>query len=213
MLKTQFDHQIGRLISAFGKTHFSPERIDLIHRAVRGLTDAEFNSVIEHFLNTARQAPLPRDLAEAAMKERQRRFPGGARIADTGAEEFKCQTCRDGGMMVATHRESKREYFIHCVCMDFPHHRRNVLASRWMGLPVWHPRFINEFDQSYPDGKKWRPARFDKQNPSDSIAERVQEWVLQVELSRVFWGEYVAIEKQRQAEQIQRQADSERVSE
>jgi hypothetical protein len=70
MTETEFLFQMQRLISAFGEKSFDRGRMELISRHVRDLSPHSFSRIVDHLLSNFRQAPLPKDFAEAARGER-----------------------------------------------------------------------------------------------------------------------------------------------
>jgi hypothetical protein len=74
MTAAHFNQQMGRLYSLFGEKNFPPERLKIIWSSVEGLDDGSFTKIINHFVSSFRQAPLPKDFNEASRLERHHAF-------------------------------------------------------------------------------------------------------------------------------------------
>lgn len=87
MTDEQFQFQMKRLESAFGEKHFDLERLDLIKQSVFWMELGQFSSVVDHFISSFRQAPLPKDFKEAAIHERNK-MPNIQKEKDIFAKNF-----------------------------------------------------------------------------------------------------------------------------
>lgn len=88
MIDEQFQFQMNRLITQFGKSSYSTERIKLICREVRGLSALWFEKLVDQFIGECRHAPLLPEFREEIAKERERihRIEKDSHAKD--AEEF-----------------------------------------------------------------------------------------------------------------------------
>lgn len=68
----EFTNGIGRLISQFGRSHYSDERVNLIFQQVRHLPASWWQKTVDKFLLEARQAPLMQEIAAEMAFERER---------------------------------------------------------------------------------------------------------------------------------------------
>lgn len=122
MTESEFLNEVGRLIGAFGEKAFSKDRLELIAGHVRGLPAFNFRRIVNHMVSTHRQAPLPKDFADAARAERQ-----SIKIFDSGPAA-KCKRCVDGYVSVIRTFEGRRySYAYGCPEDDCPN--RNQIPS------------------------------------------------------------------------------------
>lgn len=94
-----FNDQIQRLVSTFGKTNFSDERVKLIWNISERLNENEFKQIVNHFLANARYAPLPDDFNQAVKAELKSRPQGYMAIDVTRGKP--CTKCLGTGEMEA----------------------------------------------------------------------------------------------------------------
>jgi hypothetical protein len=112
MIHSNFQFQIERLINTFGKGKFHDERIALIWDDVNTLDDVWFAKLVDGFLKTMHQAPLPIDFEMAARDARSRR---GLASKMPEIHELNlpitCLECSDSGI-----RFSENNYVSRCSC-------------------------------------------------------------------------------------------------
>lgn len=72
MTANEFQTQIARMASTFGKVHFSPERVQLVWGDVGSLNLGWFRAVCDDMIATERHAPMPAAFSLAASEERER---------------------------------------------------------------------------------------------------------------------------------------------
>lgn len=72
MRPDEFQSQMNRLITQFGKTQYSDERTKLIWREVKDFSSPWWERTVDHLLLTSRQAPLQAEFGELIGRERER---------------------------------------------------------------------------------------------------------------------------------------------
>jgi hypothetical protein len=180
---------MARLRENFGEAAFKPGREDLIGKAVRSLSDQSFEKIVSHFIANFRQAPLPKDFFEAAAKERiytsTRSIPP--------PKPIDCHWCNDGGVIEVLHKETQKEYFMRCDCLEgagSPCGR--VKGSFRTEVPVWSKEYEREYVRFKFFGEralKWKPKRgFDPNDPQGSLKELVEIWSLKMRLSSIHFN-------------------------
>lgn len=100
MSETEFLIQMQRLTSAYGEKAFDRGRMELISRHVRDLSPYGFSRIVDHLLSNFRQAPLPKDFAEAARAERNS-FSDARSVPEYLDKNIK----NDGGLKKVLERE------------------------------------------------------------------------------------------------------------
>lgn len=88
MNQGQFDRQIQRLVSNFGRTAYSPERAILIWKEVSNLSSEWLENTVDRFIGEFRQAPLIQDFREAIAEERERIWKTEKRQHEKDAKDF-----------------------------------------------------------------------------------------------------------------------------
>jgi len=72
MTRLEFENEIRRLFSTFGEKAFTPERLQIIWKEVKDFEFTWMQRNITEILAGNERAPLPKDFAVLATKERQR---------------------------------------------------------------------------------------------------------------------------------------------
>lgn len=191
--------QMAKLRQEFSPKNFTPEREEMIARAVRGLPDSSFEKIVAHFIanRAPNQPPMPKDFNAAAIAETYALGGGQVRV-DKPPEPIKCHWCNDGGVVEVERIKSGKEYLMRCTC-------EAGAKSFRSDFPFWSDSFAPYFRLHKMFGEralKWKPKRqFDRNDPLGSLSEKVQEWQLKVNLSRVLWGEMEALKAARAVEE------------
>jgi hypothetical protein len=178
---------MAKLRTEFGPKAFTPERQDIIARAVRTLPDRNFEKIVQHFIANFRQAPLPRDFLEAAAKERV--HLGEIKREWVPAPEPDCDWCNDGGVMEVEARQSGREYFIRCGCLAGHKSFRT-------DLPIWSTETFGEYFKVHKmkgaRALRWKSKNaFDPKAAIESLNDKVEEWKVKHQVSVIFWREWM----------------------
>lgn len=75
MTQSEFDQQMSRITNTFGEGRvYSRDRIAQIWKTVCDLSGYQFARIVDNFLSSFRQSPLPKDFADAARAERRTDF-------------------------------------------------------------------------------------------------------------------------------------------
>lgn len=77
----EFMAHFDRLKENWGKNNFSPEKVAIIWKAVRDLEVEWFSRLVDRMVATVRQAPMPVDFMEAAMREKKVAFDHETQLA------------------------------------------------------------------------------------------------------------------------------------
>lgn len=119
MNQNEFNTQMNRLVSQFGKAAYGVERTTLIWREVRDLPPEWFAGVVDEFLGSSRQAPLIpefRDVA-ASERERMRGREQQERLAEVWNLNPRCDYCRDNGVYVCVRTDGGAGFYgFRCHC-------------------------------------------------------------------------------------------------
>lgn len=144
MTKIEFNGQMARVISTFDERHYSEDRLDIIWRMVESLEFFEFRKVVDHLINTFRQAPLPKDFFEASAGYRKNRLG----VDDTSADP-DCAECLDTGFFrVRYHDDQDSATLMRCNCP--------MGAARYADLfiPAWEKQMSAVFKRA-PCPMEW----------------------------------------------------------
>lgn len=176
MTEIYFREQIGRLSSEWPKS-FSPEKQKLIAKALKDVPDYAVEKIVTHFLSTFRQAPLPKDFIDAALREtlgREQR-----RAEEYIDREPRCPKCWDCGVFEVQHDQTREIAFIRCSCLEGD-------KSFHQKLPQWDAfTFGSEFTPLYMNdgrGGLWKPEQ-----GMSGLDEKAALWKAKIEQSLEFW--------------------------
>ncbi len=101
MTTGEFNAQMDRMRGCFGQEAYeNVERIAMIWKAVKELNDLSFGCIVDHFVSTARKAPLPVDFMDAVAAESKK----GSGAYSKLRSGIKCITCQDVGSISAWRR-------------------------------------------------------------------------------------------------------------
>lgn len=178
----QFNIQIGRLMSVFGKKNFQSEaRLAMIWDAVRGLEPHQFLSIVDHIIANCRNAPLPNDFREAAKGLK--RYDQEHTLSPISKPP--CLLCLDCGAVLVRHLEgSNEEFFMKCDC--------GSEQSAFWDLPIYGSKYQKYFVRQKMDSERWRPAQFNPKAVSLSLQAKANEWKVLMKKSQKFWKEHLS---------------------
>lgn len=88
MRPDEFQMQMNRLITQFGKGQYSDERTKLIWREVKDFTNGWWEKTVDQLLLSCRQAPLSQEIGEHVAKERERIWQIEKKKNSKEAKEF-----------------------------------------------------------------------------------------------------------------------------
>jgi hypothetical protein len=182
-----FQEQMARLRTEFGAKAFTPGREQIIAKACKNLPDANFIRIVDHMLTTQRYAPLPKDFAEAAMRERHHIGYDDIDRRELPAIPIKCPWCVDGGVVEVMQKHTGEEYFARCGCSAGRDSMHQALEQfTWTGYRA------DEFLLHKMQGeraKRWKPAKFDAEKAHASLEHMRNVWREKMRKSKVLWGE------------------------
>lgn len=185
MTRHHFDRQMGRIYGVFSDKGFQDERLKAIWKVSEDLPELAFTKIVEHFISTFRQPPLPKDFIEAALRERtgmrQRSFEEASASREPG-----CQRCCDAGVHEIRHDMSGKIILVRCEC-DIGRDSFHQDLPRWNALKFgkdFTPLFMGHAERYLiwkPDAD-WKPERGMTQ-----LDEKIAIWKIVVNESRQFW--------------------------
>lgn len=88
MNQSNFTRQMDRLCETFGATKYKSERIALIWKEIKDLSDEWFRGVIDKFIGECSQPPLLPEFREEIAKERERLYRIQKKKQSQEAKEF-----------------------------------------------------------------------------------------------------------------------------
>lgn len=88
----EFNTQMQRLVSNFGKNSYPDEKARLIWGEVRDFQGSWLQRAVDRFIGDFRQAPLVQDFREAAAKERERSWSLQKKQHEQDAKDFYAGT-------------------------------------------------------------------------------------------------------------------------
>jgi hypothetical protein len=116
MRPPEFESQIARLSDAFGKPGFTSERVALIYKYCGSLRAHQFTSIVDHFIATHRQAPLPQDFLKAYYEEKKREYQNHPTREAEHITEIECHDCYMTGWMFIKTKPTEPTVILHCSC-------------------------------------------------------------------------------------------------
>lgn len=97
MTTEEFAKQMDRIVDSFDEKTYNRERVRLIYKEVKELTQKEFESICDEFIgrNSFRYPPLVPAFREAALLAKKRRLGSQTKAAAT---KLKSQAHRNDGL-------------------------------------------------------------------------------------------------------------------
>jgi hypothetical protein len=138
MTSQEFQIEMGRLVSTFGKQHYPEERVKLIWREVGNLTGNAFANMVEGLISECRQAPLIPEIREKAAKVRERAWSEQKKTADViSINKNLCAHCGGAGSFPARNKADRSAFAFKCNCSFGKNDMRP--------FPVWGPQWEADF--------------------------------------------------------------------
>jgi|GEM_PF-4418450 len=188
MTEDFFKTKMSVIAAEFGGKPFTAERFRMIWHVLKDLPENSFSKIVNHFLSTFRQMPLPKDFIDAAIRER-----SGVKnrtFNDEGeSREPQCQKCCDCGLFEVQQDRTKLIALVRCSC-------ETGANSIHRDLPRWDPFTMGRFFSPLHMGQNsrhliWRPDI--PVNPRDimgSLEEKMKIWKLKIRESLEFWAAF-----------------------
>lgn len=88
MNSNHFEKELMRLIEAFGKAAYPRVRTALIWKAVQGISDQAFTSIVDELIGSCRYAPLVPEFEEKLSRYREQSWKYEKQQHKEDAEEF-----------------------------------------------------------------------------------------------------------------------------
>lgn len=155
MNKLEFSEQMIRMSESFGEKSYTVSRTDLIWKMVQDMNIGDFRRVVDHFIRTSRQAPLPSDFDQATIPFRRKIIPEGETFPD-------CRHCVDVGFIRVRYHDDKAmasATLMRCVCEKGKRHSELFIPTWETGLEAafaWAPCPVEWFKpktfDAGPDG-------------------------------------------------------------
>jgi hypothetical protein len=171
MTHGQFKLQIQRLSEAFPGKSFNGQRLELIWKRCCYLPIDSFMKMIDHFIETFRYPPLPKDFSDAAKEETSRlRGCGADRYEPEYTKPANCVSCNDTGYLFVSLDGSL--YLMNCECP------RGANNDPW--LPVYNHRDPKVTVRPFPHDR----FVVSENRSFETILEGFSEFK---KISRMFW--------------------------
>lgn len=84
----QFQKHMSRLVEQFGKSVYSPSRVQLIWKSVKDFSDEWWETTVDQFIGYSRQPPLMAEIAEFTSRERERLWKAEKEEHSQDAKKF-----------------------------------------------------------------------------------------------------------------------------
>lgn len=195
MIDFEFQNQMQRLTGTFGKNHFSDERMALIWRTVKELNKRQFENIVDHFLASFRQAPLPADFLKAYYEERraamtqQTTFQGSAQAEE---KPLDCLECAETGFCFVKDETIQAPILMRCSCQM----GANAVASH---IPQWRPEIGGLFPRQKFPMEGFKPKlRIGEEVMGDGFWARVERWKARIQFSEDYWKHQIESHKKAQ---------------
>jgi hypothetical protein len=148
--RAQLGVQIDRLVDTYGDKAFSDQRVHLIWEAVEHLDYANVITLVDAFIRSEKNPPLPADFATAAREFR----PQGKRYAlgeIQPREIARCWDCGDSGFLQFTNQRCSGSCPCHCIRGE-----QLIEAGKRMRSPTdFGPQYRDEWGwQKHPEYKQ-----------------------------------------------------------
>jgi hypothetical protein len=117
----EFNSQMQRLITNFGRTAYSQERSTLIWRETQAIEGPLFERIVDRLIGECRQAPLLPEIRDAVGREKSRLWEREKTSHHAQSAQViplvRCRMCEDTGVIRALAKgESFGFYAFKCCC-------------------------------------------------------------------------------------------------
>ena len=180
MTHEDFMALMNELYTTFGAKAYPTARTRLIWDLTKDLTQSQFSRVITHFTMQFRQAPLPKDFLEAAIRERNAK---SSRSQSADPYSPDCQKCLGAGVFEVRAKSQADLIFVRCNCADGKKSIHNF-------LPVW---------DAFTWGKNFTPVYMGEGRHLDwkpragiaGLEEQARIWLNKIKQSQKFWSKNI----------------------
>jgi len=114
MKAAEFETQIQRLVSTYGKAQYSEERVKIIWREVQSLSEADFSNIIEKMISECRQAPLIQEIKDYSAQAKIVQF--NKKSNHTLSGQGGCSTCKGTGTVLVRRLDDLTPWAFRCDC-------------------------------------------------------------------------------------------------
>lgn len=140
-----FNHQIGKLKSVYGEKTFHPDRLKVVARSLKSLTDEDFQKICEDIIANSNTPPTLKDFLKVGQSLiYARNQEQSARDRKMLEEIPACYECHGFGYVFAL--KSRYEYSFQC-----PVH--NCLAAK-VYAPANYPKWSEDYSSEYVRNEK-----------------------------------------------------------
>jgi hypothetical protein len=180
MNKLEFSEQMSRMTEAFGEKIYTASRTALIWKLVEDMEPGDFRRVVDHFIRTCRQAPLPADFDQATIPYRRKILP------DTGALDPLCLRCNDVGFIRVRYHEDtegKSATLMRCSCPNGKRHSD-------LFIPTWERGLEAAFAWDACPLEWFKPRNFEPSGEGvtfDSLLGILDKWKARLRAADKHW--------------------------
>lgn len=177
----EFQTQMMRIQRTFDKVDYNVDRAKLIFDSVQDLDFYEFKRIVDQFIKTSRQAPMPSDFIQAADSFRKSR---PRNVNPNEGLEPDCRHCVDVGFFqVAYHDTPESKTLMRCSCpIGETRHPKFF-------IPQWEPKIAAVFKRESCPLSWFKPKDgvFDPEKPVYSLRGIVDAWMERLRLADGHW--------------------------
>jgi hypothetical protein len=192
MLLHEFQKELSRCNEAFGKSNFSEARADMIWSYVKDLSGHQMKRIVDNFIASSRQAPLPQDFLKATYEEKKRTYFGDkAKDAEQQMQEYKinCERCFETGLVFTKDETLPSPLLMRCSCAS-------GAEAFEIDIPQWTPEIGQVFVRQPFPLKHFIPSS----NSGDlnlAIEGLADRWSAKKKFSAEFWRHQIEQAKRR----------------
>jgi hypothetical protein len=184
MNELEFQNIMQRIYATFGDKTYSKPRVEMIFAKARRIPPANFSKIVDHFLTTLRNAPMPIDFQNAVYGEM--RANGWFEDDDIRGPEILCHECNDVGVIWVRYHDESVHSLMKCTCYEGLTDHTN--------LPTWDNGLRGVFKKS-PLPSSWFP-RPDILNIKPIGSEEESEiwkaakvWMKKIRTAEKYWDD------------------------
>ncbi len=179
MNKLEFSEQMARMTESFGEKTYTQSRTDLIWKMVQDMEPGDFRRVVDHFIRSSRNPPLPSDFDNATIPYRRKMIPEGETTPD-------CSICLDVGFIrVRYHGDTAMASatLMRCPCSRGKRHPH-------LFIPTWERGLEQAFTWAPCPVEWFKPKEFDPGPEGvtlESLKSILDNWMGRLKSAHQHW--------------------------
>lgn len=176
MDQMDFNHHMQRIFQTFGDKTYSKPRMDMIYARARRIPPENFAKIVDQFVLTHRNAPMPIDFQSAVYGEMK-----ALGLFDNEQEfQVNCVECEDLGLIYVFYQAEHS--LMKCTCYEGKQDHTN--------LPMWHSSLRGAYGKA-PVPRSWFPkvSLEEVTGSQQDMWKATRTWLEKIRKAENYWKE------------------------